>query len=178
MKNQAKVVLETKRLKAIIPNKKSLDNRYKLLSDPDIVKFLSGKTQTKQQVRDYLDQHIKHYQKHGLCLFDIYTKDSNEFMGDAGLIYAGLNDKNKNIEVGYRLLKEHWGKGYATEITKAFLDWGFNKVHLDKIFAYINPKNAASHNVAKKCNMKYVGKCKYPSGTQPECDFYYLQNNT
>ena len=63
--------------------------------------------------------------------------------------------ENDEIEVGYALFKEFWGKGFATEASKAFLEYGFNQLNLEKIVAVANPKTKASRRVMEKLGMKY-----------------------
>ena len=59
-----------------------------LLSDKEVVKFLgNGQVKTEQEVHEFLTKNIAHYQQHGFCLFDIFEKESGQFIGDAGLIY-------------------------------------------------------------------------------------------
>jgi len=146
-----------------------------LLSDAEISKFLgNGKPKTKSEVKELMQKNIEHYQKYGFCLFDVFLRSTGEFIGDAGLIYEALNSENKNIEVGYRLLKKHWNKGYATELARAFIKWGFDNFHFSRIVACCMPENAASSNVMKKCGMKYKGKYLYNG--KHECDIYQIDN--
>lgn len=170
-----KIILKTKRLNISIPNENSLDNRYKLLSDPLVSKYLgNGEPRTKEEVQNFLHKNIEHYQKYGFCLFDVFEKNTGNFIGDAGLIYESLNSENKNIEVGYRLHKEFWNKGYATELSDAFIKWGFDKFHFSQIVAYCKPDNISSSNVMEKCGLKYGGKHLYNKQTQ--CDIYHINN--
>lgn len=164
-------MLETNRLKILPPTKDSLDNRHRLLSNPNVTRFL-GNTQakTRSETQEFLEENIKHYQEHGLCLFDIFLKESGEFIGDAGLIFESLKAENKNIEVGYRLLEEHWGNGYASELAEFFIKWGFEELHLDRIIACCDRENVASSNVMKKCGMSYQGRHLYDG--RKECDLY------
>jgi len=85
----------------------------------------------------------------------------------------GLNSDEDDIEVGYRLMPDCWGKGYASEIAQAFINWGFEKYDLEKIVACCNPNNIASSSVLKKCGMDYVGKYLYKG--EIECDFYCIK---
>ena len=170
-----KKILETKRLIAYAPNKNSLDNRLKLLSDPEVARYLrDGNVQPKEVIEAFVKRNADHYHQFGFCLFDIYEKDTNEFIGDAGLIHLALNSKNKDVELGYRLAKKYWNKGYATELGEAFIKWGFEEHKLEKIVACCKEKNTASSNVMKKCHMQYGGKYQY-NGTH-ECDIYFIDN--
>ena len=57
----------------------------------------------------------------------------------------------EHVAVGYRLTPSRWGKGYATEATRAALDYGFNVAHLDEITATALEENVASHRVLTRC---------------------------
>ena len=63
--------------------------------------------------------------------------------------------------MGYRLHKKFWGKGYATELAKALIDWEFKHLSIDKIVAVIHPENKASQHVLEKAGMIFVGKSTY-----------------
>jgi RimJ/RimL family protein N-acetyltransferase len=58
--------------------------------------------------------------------------------------------KNKDIEVGYKLIKSAWGKGYATELAKFFIDWGFQELKLSHIVAAAYPQHKASIHIKQK----------------------------
>jgi RimJ/RimL family protein N-acetyltransferase len=57
------------------------------------------------------------------------------------------------VEVGWRLGREHWGKGYATEGAQASLAHGFGELGLAQIISIIDPRNGASVRVAKRLGM-------------------------
>jgi [ribosomal protein S5]-alanine N-acetyltransferase len=73
-------------------------------------------------------------------------------------------NNSKNIEVGYRLPQSSWGKGYATEATRAVLDYGFNTVGLEEITAVTHPDNAASQHVLTKAGLVRNGTFNYNGG--------------
>jgi RimJ/RimL family protein N-acetyltransferase len=59
------------------------------------------------------------------------------------------------VDLGYRFMKEYWGKGIATESGKACVDLGFNKLELKKMIAMVLPENTGSIHVLEKLNFKY-----------------------
>ncbi|MFQ3307696.1 MAG: RimJ/RimL family protein N-acetyltransferase [Candidatus Midichloriaceae bacterium] len=169
------VIFQTDRLKIIAPTMKSLDNWYKLQSDADVMRYIGdGKPRDEDGAKASLQKSINHYEKYGFSLFDIYEKNSNEFIGEAGLIYIAFDEDNQDVEVGYTLHKKYWNKGYATELAKAFINLGFTKFHLDRIVACCESENIASSNVMKKCGMRYNGKYLYNG--KHECDRYIVHN--
>ena len=84
--------------------------------------------------------------------------------GDKALIgwvmLRPINDTS-HVEVGYRLPQSSWGKGYATEATRAVLDYGFSSIGLDEITAVTHADNAASQHVLIKAGLKREGTFNY-----------------
>ena len=66
------------------------------------------------------------------------------------------------IEIGWRLASPFWGCGYATEGAQAALDFGFQNVGLETVFAFTVLANGASRRVMEKLNMSYTGEFAHP----------------
>ena len=167
--------LETKRLNISIPTLDSLDNWYKLRSNPEIMRFIGGgSVNDTKQVKLHLQKVINNYDLCKFTMFDIYEKSSGEFIGEAGLTHVAYDFNNPDIELGYKILPLYQGLGYATELAEFFIKWGFEKLNLDRIIACCDKNNIASSNVMKKCDMKYQGKYLYNG--KNECDIYHINN--
>ena len=104
--------------------------------------------------REKLVRQIAHHAEHGygFCAVDLLA--TGETIGAAGLQHL---EGGPEVEVGYRFLKEHWGRGYATESALASLAFGFEELGLDRIVAVALESNAASRRVLEKCDMDEVG---------------------
>lgn len=101
-----------------------------------------------------LDMLISHYiRKPGLGIWATLLKDSNAFVGASGLLYY---NNTPEIEIGYRMLKEHWNKGYATEASLGLLNYGFKTLGLTKIVSSAHTENIASRRVMEKIGMRYT----------------------
>ena len=88
--------------------------------------------------------------------FKIEHISSSEFIG---LIALKLwPAKNKRAEVWYKIHPKHWKKGYATEVLKAVIDFGFDELKLHRIQAGCAVENIASIKVLEKVGMKYEGR--------------------
>lgn len=87
-------------------------------------------------------------------LWPLELKTTHELVGHAGFIPKTIKDK-EYIELNYYIDKSKWGKGYAKEIAKALIEYGFMVKKLDKIIAIIDPENEASKAVAKASGMNY-----------------------
>ena len=68
-----------------------------------------------------------------------------------------LTNKHINYyDLGYRLNQKYWGKGYATESAIACVDYGFNQLKLQEIYAMAHFENKASRHVIEKSGLKYI----------------------
>jgi RimJ/RimL family protein N-acetyltransferase len=101
----------------------------------------------------------------GFGEFSITDLKTNEFLGRAG--FAELN--NGEIEVGYLLLKEYWGKGIASEALSTLLGWAGKALSVPRILAFTPINHHASIGVMKKAGMRYL---KTESSHGVECIFY------
>jgi [ribosomal protein S5]-alanine N-acetyltransferase len=85
------------------------------------------------------------------------------FLGDELIGHAGLNyvPEFEQTEVLWALHPDHWGKGYATEVARAALGFGFDKVGLEVIFAITLPENTSSQAVMKRLGLTYRRRVDY-----------------
>ena len=131
-----------------------VDDYFHLNSDPNVMKYIGREPDTDVNViRENIKNIKKYYDKNpGLGIWACFEKDSNEFIGFFELAHL---DNTEEIEVGYRLHKKYWSKGYATEMTKVLIDYGFNTMRLKQIVGITHPENIASQNVLTKSGLIY-----------------------
>jgi len=132
------------------------DDKYilELDSDPEVHQYLGQHPIEKiDEARATIKFIRQQYIDHGIGRLAIFEKASNEFVGWGGfkLITEMTNGRQNYHDLGYRLLKKFWGKGYATESSKAVVQYGFNELKLSIIFAIADARNIRSHHVLKKC---------------------------
>jgi len=153
------ILLETKRLIVKSPSLDALEEIYALYSDPEVMRYYGGcGAKTYEETQTFMSKMISHQNKHNFSSGNVYEKESALFIGRAGLIYLEMNDDQPEIEVGYILHKQFWNKGYATELAKAFLEWGFSNLPITKLVATVHYENTGSRHVLEKIGMHYVGK--------------------
>ncbi len=152
------IVLETERLYLRELSDEDASFIHKLHNDTDVMKYISSKSDkevTFKECQGFISKCKDYYINHkGMGIWATIAKSDNAFIGWTTLKDL---DNSETIELGYRYLKKHWGKGYATEASKALLDYGFNILGLSSISAVAMPQNTASINVMKKIGMKYDG---------------------
>lgn len=153
-----KPLFETRRLLVLPSSLDQYDDIYQLVSDPVVMRYVGRGVRTPELTRENLEKMISHQEKHGFSVGSVHEKETGAFVGRAGMIYLEMNDEQPEIEIGYVLHVRHWKKGYATELAKAILDWGFTHFKLNKLIAVLYPENDASRHVLEKAGMHYVSQ--------------------
>lgn len=128
-----------------------------LNQDPNWVKKPVAEAMVKLQAKRKLEMYMEWQKEFGFSRWAVVKPETNEFIGGAGFCFfdpkeGSLNPdaKKTDVELGYWFLKKFHGKGYATEITKAIIDWAeANLPHL-KITAVTDPGNEPSQSILKK----------------------------
>jgi RimJ/RimL family protein N-acetyltransferase len=100
-----------------------------------------------------------------------------EVLGGAPFIgFVGLGEPEFEahftpaVEVGWRLGRQHWGKGYATEAAQAAVEFGFRELELDEIVAMTVPANTRSRRVMEKLGMTHDPTDDFDHPRVPEGD--------
>jgi ribosomal-protein-alanine N-acetyltransferase len=152
------IFLETKRLIIKPSTFEDLDNLCLLQADQDVMQYIGQGLRNPEEVRKWLEKSISHHQKHGFSFGSVFEKETGIFIGQAGIMFLDYDDTQPDVEIGYRLHKRFWNKGYATELSRELIKWGFKHLPVDKLVAVINPQNEKSRHVLEKVSMSYVGK--------------------
>lgn len=122
--------------------------------DAEVSKYTGdGGVVSKEEIeRRIIENVFGDYKKHGFGRLAVELKEENKFIGFTGLKY--LEDMDE-VDLGYRFMKEYWGKGIATETGKACLDLGVNQLGLNRIIAMVLPDNIGSIRVLQKLHFNY-----------------------
>lgn len=143
--------LETERLRLRLFTHDDLPVMFTLNSDPDVTKYADTPAKDMQEVRKRLEQGpLADYEKYGYGRFAVELKETGELIGFCGIKYLPEIDLN---EVGYRYLKEYWGRGIGTEAARVCVDFARDDLGLEKLVALIIPENIGSIRVAEKLGM-------------------------
>ena len=87
----------------------------------------------------------------GKDIFAIRLKETGKLIG----IILYFDEKGGSCEIGYGLGSSYWGKGYATEATRRFIEYCFDELGFDTVYASFFVGNDASRRVMEKCGMVY-----------------------
>ncbi|KUG08750.1 GNAT family N-acetyltransferase [Solirubrum puertoriconensis] len=167
---QPSALPETERLALRQLTLTDLDTLYRLDSDPEVMRYIIP-PRTYDGTREYLEELIANYEKFpGLGRWAVIEKSTGAFVGVHVLKHL---EASGHIEVGYRFFRQYWGRGYATEMTKALLRYGFEDLGLQQIVGVTNPENVASQHVLEKCGMRYRHMAEFYGGP---VRFYTIEN--
>lgn len=151
--------LETNRLRLRALSEHDLDGMFLLDSDPEVHQYLGKKPITeKAAALKYIKDIQKQYTERGIGRWALELKETGEFIGWCGLrLYNDytFNNHTNFYDIGYRLRPKFWEKGYATEASKACLEYAWNVLKLEKIYGITEKGNDASHKVLLKIGLQY-----------------------
>lgn len=140
-----------------------LEGMFEMDSDPEVHRYLGNQPVTDREfIRFVINNIRKQYDTLGIGRWAIAHKDTNEFMGWAGLkLEKGMNGREEFYDLGYRLPRKHWGKGIATEVSKASVRHAFEVMGLPEIFGVTDARHTASGAVLLKSGLRFVNTFNY-----------------
>lgn len=154
------LILETERLLLREMRHEDAKALLDMDSNPNVHKYLWQKPYTNiDDILTYIEMVRKQYDKNNIGRFATIIKATNELIGWTGIKYIDdhvENGKTNFYDYGYRLNEKHWNKGYATEASKAWLDYGFNQMNIKEMNAYTHFDNGASNHVLQKVGFKFM----------------------
>lgn len=149
--------IETERMRLRMFRDSDLDGLAELFADPDVMRYVgNGQPCDRAEAKKALDSIVAHWERHAFGRWAVEDKQTGEFIG-----YGGLRSLFGTPEVVYHLARRHWGKGLATEMARASLEFGFQQRNFDWIVAVAKPANAASIQVMKKLGMHFEMETSY-----------------
>jgi RimJ/RimL family protein N-acetyltransferase len=128
-------------------------------SDPDVNIYLGNNpVKSIEQTNEIIKFIRNQYIENGIGRWAMIEKNTHNFIGWAGLklVKETTNNHCNYYDLGYRLNKNYWGKGFATEAAKASVDYGINQLNLKDIYAIADSNNVASKKVLEKVGLKFI----------------------
>ncbi|YBV97075.1 GNAT family N-acetyltransferase [Phyllobacteriaceae bacterium JZ32] len=149
------IIAETERL--VIRNWQDRDRElfHEINADPAVMEFF-GFTRDRQQSDELLDRLRRNIDETGYGFYALEERATGACIGFAGLALTDLEPyfRNGTVEIGWRLAKRHWGKGYVTEAGRRLLSLGFDERGLDEIVSFAVFNNHRSTAVMERLGMK------------------------
>lgn len=143
------VIFETDRIIVRRYTPADKDNFYRLNGDPEIMRYIRA-AKDPQECVVILKRNISFYEQRPMMgRWAMIEKASGNFIGSFAIIPVETVDHTRHdeIQIGYALLKEYWGKGFATESALAGRQYAFDEMKLTRIVAITEVENIASQKV-------------------------------
>jgi [ribosomal protein S5]-alanine N-acetyltransferase len=155
------LILETERLimRQILPE--DAQNIFDLDNNPNVMKYLGGKTVTNINViHDKINRIRIEYDKYKIGRFAIILKETNEFIGWSGIQFV-TEEENNHInyyDLGYRLNEKFWEKGYGYESALPWVDYANNVMKIETLNAGAHIENIGSNKILQKLGMTFINE--------------------
>lgn len=165
------IYIETSRLRLRDWQESDLEPFCQLNADEQVMKFFP-KTLSTEETNAFYKAIVAEFNECGFGWYAVETKENGDFIGFIGFHKATFQaDFTPCIEIGWRLKKEAWGHGYATEGATACLEYGFNTLGFKEVYSFTAEINTPSKNVMQKIGMSFIKMFDHPrvESSSPLC---------
>jgi len=148
--------LLTERLRLRRYRENDLENVYRLVSDPQVMRHFPAANDPRERAKRMIDYSLNSYANFGYSVLAAERRSDGAYIGQVGLLHWDDVDGREDVEVAYMLLPGAWGHGYATEAARASRDWAFERVAGDRVVSFIAVTNEPSMRVAERNAMTRI----------------------
>lgn len=170
--------METKRFVLRQFTEDDLDNVFKGLSNPLVIRYYGISFSSKEATREQMEWFANLEKNKTGIWWAILAKDTDEFVGAGGLYEIAKS--NIKAEIGFWLLPEFWRKGIMREVMPVICDYGFDQLNLHRIEGFVETGNQNCKNGLEKLNFNYEGTmvdCEIKNDQFISLDIYSLFNS-
>jgi len=147
-------LISTKRLRLVPISTPHLSHLADMNADPEVMLHFPSVMST-AQTEAYFTRIQAHWAKNGFGLFALQLKANDAFLGFTGLTHPNYQTPfTPCVEVGWRLQRAAWGKGFAFEAAHACLNWGFTALNLSEIVSFTSRVNLRSIALMRRLGMQ------------------------
>lgn len=150
-------------------------------ADPSVMEFFPT-VKTYEETAGFILRMQQQFAEKGYCYFAVDRLNDHTFIGFIGLSWQTFEaDFTPCADIGWRLARTAWGKGYATEGARRCLEYAFNELQLNNVLSMAPKLNIRSEEVMKKIGMQKVKDFTHPLLLQDErlktCVLYKIENS-
>lgn len=147
------VIVDTPRIRLRCWEAGDRDAFAAMHADPEVMLDYGGPINRAESDAKF-DRYAAAYRRHGFCRWAVESQDG-DFLGYTGIMPAGPDHPlGSHIDIGWRLVRHAWGRGYATEAARAALTDAFMRVGLAEVMAYTAPDNLRSQAVMTRLSLR------------------------
>ena len=154
-------LIETKRLVLRPWEPEDLPYFVDMNQDEDVMRYFPTRMTAEQSEESY-QRALTHQSEYGFCFWAAELKEVGHFIGFIGLQNTWFEAYfTPCVEIGWRLMKEYWGRGLAPEGATACLEWAA-KHNINEVYSFTPESNLPSQRVMQKIGMTQVGTFEHP----------------
>lgn len=147
--------IETERLWLCAWSDADLPAARTIFADPEVMRYINGgQPLADAEIRNFIMRQQDHFRSRGFCLWKLLLKMDGRFVGFCGLQPLEL-DGAQEVEIGWRLVKDQWDRGFATEAARVALQHAVEHARLPRVIAIAIPENRASLRIMEKLGLKF-----------------------
>ncbi len=146
------MILETPRLLLRPFTPTDFEPLFAVIGDPVTMQFYPLPFD-KQDTLDWIERNMRRFAEDGSGLRAMVLKSSGEMIGDCGPVWQDV-DGQSELEIGYHVRRDQWGRGYATEAARTAMAYGFESFPVERLISLIRPENLPSRRVAEKNGLR------------------------
>ena len=127
---------------------------YLLNLDPEVIRYTGDPPFESITAAKHFIENYDHYQLYGFGRWAMIRKEDDAFLGWCGIKY----NEDKEIDIGFRLMKKYWNRGYASEAALATINFSRSSLKINILVARAAKENIASLRVLEKLGFSYVNR--------------------
>lgn len=142
---------------------RDLEPFSKMNGDPEVMEFFL-RTWTVADTKSFMQRMNDHFDRHGFTFYAVDKLENRELVGMIGFKITGFKARfTPCVEIGWRIKKEEWNKGYATEGAKRCLSYGFEELNFSEVYSFTSLTNLKSERIMQKIGMRKTGVFEHPA---------------
>lgn len=150
-------ILKSSRLRFEPFDERHVDGLQAMNRDPEVMRYISGQPETLEETRAMVARVQGRWAQHGYSWWSLIELETGDLVGAAGLQHLGHDPANPH-EIGWRLRRDRWGQGLASEAARTILAHAFEAIEAPKVCAIRHPDNLASQRLMERLGMRHVGR--------------------
>lgn len=155
-------VLVTKRLNLVPFSTAHIQGLHTMNADPEVMRYISGHPETLAQTTAMVERVQRRWAEFGYSWWSLIDRENGEIVGAGALqnlrrTDVAEPDPNCPLEIGWRLRRDRWGQGLASEAAQAIVEFAFGTIRAAELYAVCEPNNVASAHVMQLLGMQDKG---------------------
>jgi ribosomal-protein-alanine N-acetyltransferase len=133
-----------------------VDALHAIWADPEVGPWVGGTHTDIAESVEELGEHLRHQELHGFGFWAVVEQRTGLLVGEVGLMF--FEGRGPEVEAGWCIASDVWGRGYAREAAAAWLDVAFGQLARDRVVAVVLPDNGRSRRLCERLGMRETGR--------------------